>query len=26
MAYVLLNLFPSFCKKMYQLRRHFEGQ
>ena len=22
MAYVLLNLFPSYCKKMYQLMGH----
>ncbi|MGA7698475.1 MAG: hypothetical protein WCB27_02635 [Thermoguttaceae bacterium] len=25
-TYGLLCLFPSFCKKMYQLRRHFSGK
>lgn len=24
MAYVLLNLFPSYCKKMYQLMGHYK--
>jgi len=24
-AYVLLNLFPSYCAKIYQLREHFAG-
>jgi hypothetical protein len=25
LAYVLLNLFPSYCAKMYELRDHFAG-